>query len=240
MLQRLDKVISTSEYSRSEAQELIKKGFVRVNGIIVRDRGAKTDTDTDEITVNGKRIDTDRFIYLMLNKPKGYVSATDDRNQKTVIDLVPPEYMRKNLFPAGRLDMTTTGFVLITNDGDFAHRILSPKNHIEKTYEARLAQTVTQEMLESVADGIELKDGTVCKSAKLRVLEYGDNPLVEIKIVEGKYHQIKRMFAAAGNGVIELKRTQMGNLRLDETLEEGQLRVISADELLQLGQRADR
>jgi len=239
MLQRLDKLISTGKYSRSEAQNLIKKGSVRVNGIIVRDRGAKVDDEKDIISVNGENIDTDKFIYLMLNKPKGYVSATDDPKQKTVIELVPDEYMRKNLFPAGRLDITTTGFVLITNDGDFAHRILSPKNHIEKTYEAKLAEAVNDKMLEEVSKGIELKDGTICKPAKLKVIEYGDNPVVEIKIVEGKYHQIKRMFAAAGNGVIELKRTKMGNVSLDNSLEEGEVRPLTNEELQQIEQNVN-
>ena len=173
----------------------------------------------------------------MLNKPKGVVSATNDRSQKTVIDLVPDEFRKRNLFPAGRLDMTTTGFVLITDDGDFAHRILSPKNHIEKTYEARLAEKVSDEQLETVADGIVLKDGTECLPAKLRVLEDGDNPLVEIKICEGKYHQIKRMFAAAGNGVVELKRVKMGELPLDDTLPEGQCRKLSEAEVALIEKR---
>lgn len=231
MNQRLDKLIASQQYTRSQAQKMIKDGLVKVDGIIVRDRGAHVDPDVSTITLNGKEFNGEKNIYIMLNKPKGVVSATNDPKQKTVIDLVPEEMKRKNLFPAGRLDMTTTGFVLITNDGDFAHRILSPKNHIEKTYEARLAETVTDEMLKEVADGISLKDGTKCLPAKLKVLEDGDSPLVEIKICEGKYHQIKRMFAAAGNGVVELKRTRMGNLNLDPNLEEGKCRVITEKEL---------
>lgn len=231
MQQRLDKLIASQQYTRSQAQKMIKDGLVKVDGIIVRDRGAHVDPDVSTITLNGKEFNGEKHIYIMLNKPKGVVSATNDPKQKTVIDLVPDEMKRKNLFPAGRLDMTTTGFVLITNDGDFAHRILSPKNHIEKTYEARLAEAVTDEMLKEVADGISLKDGTKCLPAKLKVLEGGDSPLVEIKICEGKYHQIKRMFAAAGNGVIELKRTRMGNLNLDPNLEEGKCRVITEKEL---------
>lgn len=210
---------------------MIKDGLVKVDGITVRDRGAHVDPDISEISVGGKIFSGEKNIYIMLNKPKGVVSATNDPEQKTVIDLVPDELKRKNLFPAGRLDMTTTGFVLITNDGDFAHRILSPKNHIEKTYEARLAEPVTEEMLKQVADGISLKDGTKCLPAKLKVLESGENPLVEIKICEGKYHQIKRMFAAAGNGVIELKRTKMGNLPLDPNLPEGECRELSEAEI---------
>ncbi len=232
MLQRLDKLIaSQGGFSRREVQELIKNGAVKVNGITVRDRGAKSDDEKDIICVNGEQLDFQRFVYIMLNKPKGVVSATNDKNEKTVIDLVPKEFKGRNLFPAGRLDITTTGFVLVTDDGDFAHRILSPKNHIEKTYEARLAESVTEGQLEAVRNGIGLKDGTKCLPAKVTVLADGEKPLVEIKICEGKYHQIKRMFAAAGNGVIELKRTQMGRLTLDPSLKEGECRLLDAHEV---------
>ena len=237
MLQRLDKLIaSQGRFSRREVQELIKNGAVKVNGITVRDRGAKSDDEKDIICVNGEQLDFQRFVYIMLNKPKGVVSATNDKNEKTVIDLVPKEFKGRNLFPAGRLDITTTGFVLVTDDGDFAHRILSPKNHIEKTYEARLAESVTEGQLEAVRNGIGLKDGTKCLPAKVTVLADGEKPLVEIKICEGKYHQIKRMFAAAGNGVIELKRTQMGRLTLDPSLKEGECRLLDAHEVQKIEQ----
>ena len=232
MLQRLDKLIaSQGRFSRREVQELIKNGAVKVNGIMVRDRGAKSDDEKDIICVSGEQLDFQRFVYIMLNKPKGVVSATNDKNEKTVIDLVPKEFKGRNLFPAGRLDITTTGFVLVTDDGDFAHRILSPKNHIEKTYEARLAESVTEGQLEAVRNGIGLKDGTKCQPAKVTVLADGEKPVVEIKICEGKYHQIKRMFAAAGNGVIELKRTRMGGLTLDPSLKEGECRLLDAHEV---------
>lgn len=232
MRQRLDKLISSQgTYTRKQAQQLIKDGLVKVDGITVRDRGFHIDPDVNSVILDGKEFAVEKFVYLMLNKPKGVVSATNDRSQKTVVDLVPDELKKRNLFPAGRLDMTTTGFVLITDDGDFAHRILSPKNHIEKTYEARLAESVTEEQLRMVADGIVLKDGTECLPSKLKILEDGDNPLVEIKICEGKYHQIKRMFAAAGNGVIELKRTKMGKLSLDEALPEGECRRLNEAEV---------
>ena len=232
MQQRLDKLISSQgSYTRKQAQQFIKDGLVKVDGITVRDRGFHIDPEVNSVILDGKEFAVEKFVYLMLNKPKGVVSATNDRSQKTVVDLVPDELKKRNLFPAGRLDMTTTGFVLITDDGDFAHRILSPKNHIEKTYEARLAESVTEEQLRMVADGIVLKDGTECLPAKLKILEGGDNPLVEIKICEGKYHQIKRMFAAAGNGVIELKRTKMGNLSLDEDLAEGECRRLNEAEV---------
>ena len=240
MLQRLDKLISSQgTYTRKQAQQFIKDGLVKVDGITVRDRGFHIDPDVNEVMLEGKPFAVERFVYLMLNKPKGVVSATNDRSQKTVIDLVPDELKKRNLFPAGRLDMTTTGFVLITDDGDFAHRILSPKNHIEKTYEARLAEPTNAEQMKTVADGIVLGDGTECLPAKLRLLEDGNNPLVEIKICEGKYHQIKRMFAAAGNGVIELRRTRMGNLILDENLPEGECRRLTQEEVLKIEQRSD-
>ena len=240
MLQRLDKLISSQgTYTRKQAQQFIKDGLVKVDGVTVRDRGFHIDPEVSEVMLEGKAFTVERFVYLMLNKPKGVVSATNDKTQKTVIDLVPDELKKRNLFPAGRLDMTTTGFVLITDDGDFAHRILSPKNHIEKTYEARLAERTDEEQMHTVANGIVLGDGTECLPAKLRLLEDGENPLVEIKICEGKYHQIKRMFAAAGNGVIELKRTRMGNLSLDENLPEGECRRLTKDEVLLIEQLSE-
>lgn len=230
---RLDKLISSQgAYSRKEAQLLIKNGSVRVDGVIVRDRGYHIDPEINKVLVNSVPFEVSKFIYIMLNKPKGVVSATSDKDVKTVVDLVPDVYKKRNLFPAGRLDITTTGFVLITDDGDFAHKILTPKNHIEKTYEARLAAPIDEIQLKTVAEGIVLGDGTECLPAKLRVLEDTENPLVEIKICEGKYHQIKRMFAAAGNGVIELKRTMMGSLKLDDSLNEGECRRITDEELL--------
>lgn len=232
MLQRLDKLIcSQGAYTRKQAQQMIKNGLVKVDGVIVRDRGFHIEPEKCSIVLNGEPFEIERFVYIMLNKPKGVVSATNDKNVKTVIDLVPDDLKRRNLFPAGRLDITTTGFVLITDDGDFAHRILSPKNHIEKTYEARLAEPISDEQMNFVADGITLGDGTKCLPAKLKRLEDGEHPLIEIKICEGKYHQIKRMFAAAGNGVIELKRTQMGGLELDEKLSEGECRRLNDEEI---------
>lgn len=235
---RLDKLISSQgAYSRKEAQLLIKNGSVRVDGVIVRDRGYHIDPEINKVLVNSVPFEVSKFIYIMLNKPKGVVSATSDKDVKTVVDLVPDVYKKRNLFPAGRLDITTTGFVLITDDGDFAHKILTPKNHIEKTYEARLAAPIDENQLKTVAEGIVLGDGTECLPAKLRVFENTENPLVEIKICEGKYHQIKRMFAAAGNGVIELKRTMMGSLKLDDSLNEGECRRITDEELLLIQQK---
>lgn len=231
-MERLDKIIANSgTLSRKEVHRLIKSGSVSVNGIITKDRGFCIDPESAEIKINGQSVSLEKYVYIMLNKPEGIVSATKDPKEKTVIDLVPAEFKKKNLFPAGRLDRNTTGFVLITDNGDFAHRILSPKNHIEKTYEARLAERIGACALEEVAKGITLGDGTECLPAKVRVLEDGENPLVEIKICEGKYHQIKRMFAAVGNAVIELKRVKMGEMPLDEALAPGECRLLTKQEV---------
>ena len=231
-MERLDKIIANSgTLSRKEVHRLIKSGAVSVNGITTKDRGFCIDPETAEIKINGQSVSLEKYVYIMLNKPEGVVSATKDPTEKTVVDLVPAELKKKNLFPAGRLDRNTTGFVLITDNGDFAHKILSPKNHIEKTYEARLAERIDEESLKKVAEGITLGDGTECLPAKVKVLEDGENPLIEIKICEGKYHQIKRMFAAVGNAVIELKRVKMGQLPLDENLAPGECKILSKEEV---------
>ena len=164
----------------------------------------------------------------MMNKPKGVISASEDKSVPTVVDLVPDELKRSGLFPAGRLDSDTTGFVLITDDGDFAHRILSPKKHVEKTYHALLERPLSESDIKSFADGIELKDGTLCLESKLRSL---GGSMAEVIIHEGKYHQVKRMFAAVGNKVLELRRVKIGGLSLDESLKEGECREITSDEL---------
>lgn len=230
-MERLDKILaSQSASSRKDVKEMIKSGRVAVNGKTVRDSSVKI-SENDTVSLDGKELILKKYIYLMLNKPAGVVSASDSKSEKTVVDLVPPELFRSGLFPAGRLDKDTVGFVLITDDGDFAHRILSPKNHIVKTYEARLARPLSKEQLELIQNGIVLSDGTTCLESRVKILENGDNPLVNIQICEGKYHQIKRMFAAAGNKVISLKRTKMGNLLLDETLKPGKCREITSDEL---------
>lgn len=231
-MERLDKIIaSQGQYSRSEVKKLVKGGRVTLDGSVVKNSDIKADPDKSVIAVDGKVLRYKKHIYIMLNKPQGVVSATDDRDHKTVIDLVPKELMRDGLFPAGRLDGDTVGFVLITDDGDFAHEILSPKNHIMKTYHATLERPVTEEDIRAFRDGIKLKDGTLCLEAEVRSLD-SDTPMAEIKICEGKYHQVKRMFAALGNKVVFLRRVKMGELSLDESLEEGQCREITPDELI--------
>ena len=235
-MDRIDKIIaSQGQYSRSEVKKLVKDGRVTLDGKVIKSSDVKADPDKNDIAIDGKSIGYKKHLYIMLNKPQGVVSATEDTDHTTVIDLVPKELKRDGLFPAGRLDGDTVGFVLITDDGDFAHKILSPKNHIMKTYHATLQRPVTDEDIEAFKKGIELKDGTLCLEAEVRPLDSYE-PMAEIKICEGKYHQVKRMFAALGNKVVFLKRVKMGELALDESLKEGQCRELT-DEELQLIQK---
>ncbi len=230
-MERLDKIIaSQGKYSRSEVKKLVRSGLVTVDGVKAAKADIKVDAEKSIIRVDGEDIGYKKHIYIMLNKPCGVISASDDRDRETVVDLVPPHLRREGLFPAGRLDADTRGFVLITDDGDFAHRILSPKNHIMKTYHARLLHGLTQEDIERFRKGIELKDGTLCLEAQVRMLD--EENLAEVRIHEGKYHQVRRMFAALGNRVIDLKRVKMGNLPLDENLQEGMCRELTERELL--------
>lgn len=231
--ERLDKLIASQGLlTRSEVKVMIKKGMVAVNGVVSKDGGLKVSYD-DLITVNGEALSQQRFTYIMLNKPKGVVSASEDKRDKTVVDILPDKLKRKNLFPAGRLDKDTTGFSLITDDGDFAHRILSPSRHVKKTYLARVSGRVdVEKAMNAFKEGVVLSDGTVLLSAELELLEDTETPLFRVVIKEGKYHQIKRMFQTLGVSVIELKRISIGGLALDEALEEGEARLISRDELL--------
>lgn len=197
------------------------------------------DPNSDHITVQGKPITYRQHVYLMLNKPKGVVCATEDSKHKTVIDLVPEEWKRRGLFPAGRLDIDTTGFVLLTDDGDFAHRMLSPKKHVAKTYRAKLRNPLQMEAPALFAEGICLLDGTSCLPAKLTVLEAVEQPVVEVVLVEGKFHQIKRMFHAIGNEVLELCRVKIGEVKLDAALPEGSCRPLTEYEQTMIFRRFD-
>ena len=236
-MDRIDKIIaSQGQYSRSEVKKLVKSGRVTLDGRVLKSSDEKADPDINVIAIDGKPIGYKKHLYIMLNKPQGVVSATDDRDHKTVIDLIPKELRRDGLFPAGRLDGDTVGFVLITDDGDFAHEILSPKNHIMKTYHATLQRELTQDDIDAFKTGIELRDGTLCLEADVTPID-GEEPMAQVKICEGKYHQVKRMFAALGNKVLYLKRVKMGELSLDETLEEGQCREITPEELKLIKQK---
>lgn len=234
-MERLDKLLSSYySLSRSDAKKLMKKHCVRINGETVKTPDIRLDEVNDTVTVDGEEIHFKKHIYIMMNKPKGIISASNDTKSATVIDLLPEKLRRDGLFPAGRLDGDTTGFILITDDGDFAHRILSPKNHVEKTYHALLEHALSQEDISRFLSGIELKDGTFCLEAKVRML-HGNT--AEVIIHEGKYHQVKRMFAALGNRVIELKRVKIGALSLDESLKEGECRELTENELLMIEER---
>lgn len=232
MMERLDKIIaSQGKLSRSDVKKMIKGGRITVDGTVPKTADIKIDAEKTVITVDGKALNYKKHIYIMLNKPQGVISASNDKTQKTVVDLVPAELYRDGLFPAGRLDGDTVGFVLITDDGDFAHRILSPKNHIMKTYHATLRAPLTDEDIEHFKKGVELSDGTLCLEAEVRMLPDTESPTAEVKICEGKYHQVKRMFAALGNKVVYLKRVKMGQLDLDPALAEGQCRELTDYEL---------
>ena len=229
--QRLDKWLSTETLSRKEAKQLLKEKRITVNGSIVSDPSFKIDPDHDALCLNGQPIQIKKYSYIMLNKPQGVVSASSDPSDKTVVDILPESLKRKGFFPAGRLDKDTTGFVLVTDNGAFAHRILSPKHHVEKTYIASTTVPVDTDGIRRLETGLELKDGTKFLPASVKKIE---ECVFEIKIVEGKYHQIKRMFASVGAPLTALHRTQIGGLPLDASLELGQAREISDIELEQI------
>ena len=232
---RLDRFFSSQSLaSRKEVKALVRQGRITVNGETVKISDIQIDPECDIILLDGKNVFYKEHIYIMLNKPQGVVSATEDRQHRTVLDLVPPQLYRSGLFPAGRLDSDTEGFVLLTDDGDFAHRILSPKKHVPKTYEAVLDRPVNQTDIALFREGVTLSDGTVCMPAQLRVLKEGPHPLAEIVLREGKYHQIKRMFAACGKKVLFLKRTGIGGLFLDPALKPGECREILHKERIEI------
>ncbi|MBQ8402199.1 MAG: rRNA pseudouridine synthase [Clostridia bacterium] len=223
---RLDKFISESGvFSRSEAGKAIRSGRIAVDGTIRRDPSGHI-AETAFVTCDGKPIRWSKYQYIMLHKPAGYVSATEDRG-RTVMDLVPPACGRLGMFPCGRLDIDTTGLLLITNDGPGAHNWLSPKHHVTKTYRFTCALPLTKEARMRMEGGLELGDFT---SQPARVV-MEDPQTGEITIMEGKFHQIKRMFAAVGNEITSLKRVQFGPLLLDETLEPGQWRYLTDEEI---------
>ncbi|MEG1835219.1 MAG: pseudouridine synthase [Oscillospiraceae bacterium] len=230
--ERIDKIIaSIGTLSRKDVGKLIKEARVCVNDKIVKSVSDKIDTDIDRIFISGEELIIKKNIYIMLNKPKGVVSASAGKGEKTVVDLVPDRLKRDGLFPAGRLDKDTTGFVLITDDGNFAHNILSPKKHINKTYIAKLKNPIDDVDIKTLENGLELKDGTVFLPSLIKIIENSENPIVQVVICEGKYHQIKRMFLAVNNEVIDLNRIKMGELSLDDDLKQGECREITQNEL---------
>lgn len=223
--ERLDKVISTQTgYSRKQIKLLAKKGEIRVNSIICKASDMKIDPASDIVTVCDEKIVYKQYVYYMMNKPKGVLSASNDKNAQTVVDILPESLKRKNLFPAGRLDKDTTGLLIITDDGDFAHRMLSPNKKVYKHYIATLDRPIPDGTKEQFENGIVFKDGTVCQKAFFDQLS--DNVAL-VKICEGKFHQVKKMFLACDCVVEELKRVQIGELKLDTLLEPGQARELT-------------
>lgn len=230
-LKRIDRILSEqTNYSRKEIKRLVSKGLVLVNGSFVRKSDEKYAEDNISIKINGEEVRVNKHFYLLLNKPKEYVSTTVSDNDKTVIDLVPDKYKTRTLFPAGRLDKDTTGLMLITDDGVFAHNILSPKKHIKKVYEVVIDKDVSDEMVYGFRDGVKLNDGE-CKSA---LLEKIDTNKCLVTLTEGRYHQIKRMFGCYKAKVLELKRICMGELYLPSDLAVGKVREVSDEELLKI------
>lgn len=231
-MERLDKIIcSQTMQSRRETDGFIRRGRVTVDGAVCKDPSRKLDPDAAVICIDGKKLEFSKFVYYMLNKPAGILCVSRDPKAETVVDLLRPEDRRRDIFPAGRLDRDTHGLVLLTNDGDLAHRILSPKNHVMKRYHAILDGPVGEKEITAFKEGVTLADGTKCLPAALTVLQAGEHPLVEITICEGKFHQIKRMFGTVERGVDWLKRVSMGGLILDETLEECEYRSLDKLEI---------
>lgn len=234
-MERLDKLLtSTGRWSRSEAKRLVKEGRVLVNGHLAASPEEKYDPETVSLAVNGEAVPLRRFVYVMLHKPAGVLSATEDGRGKTVLELLPPEYRKRGLFPVGRLDKDTEGLLLLTDDGALAHELLSPKKHVDKVYYARVEGELTEADSRAFAEGMTLGDGLVCLPAGLEILTAGEKSEALVTLREGKFHQIKRMLAARGKPVVYLKRLSMGTLRLDETLPKGGWRELTEGETVAL------
>lgn len=231
-MERLDKVLANmGKGSRKEVKDLIRQGRVRVDGETAKSSECKVDPACCRIEVDGEPVIYRSHLYLMMNKPRGVISASSDPKAETVVDLVPRCWRHRALFPAGRLDKDTEGFVLLTDDGPFAHDILSPRKHIPKTYLAKVDIPLTESAVEAFASGIDIGSGQLCQSAELTILGAGPDQECVVVLREGMYHQIKRMFGALGGRVLFLKRIQMGNLPLDENLGPGECRELTQEEL---------
>jgi 16S rRNA pseudouridine516 synthase len=241
---RLDKLLAHSGFgTRSEIKRLVKIGSVEVNGKKIKDSGLQVDAEQDSIKVDGVPVVYREFVYIMLNKPQGVVSATEDHRDRTVLDLLGESYAHFELFPVGRLDKDTEGLLLLTNDGKLAHNLLSPRKHVPKTYYAEIEGGVVGDIdRQAFASGVTLDDGYVTMPAKLVVLKDGQDggpAKIELTIMEGKFHQVKRMFQAVDKKVVYLKRMSMGELLLDEYLPPGEYRELTEAELSQLVRHAE-
>lgn len=225
---RLDKFLSSQNIcSRRDANTLTKKGRIKINGVLAAKADVKIDPECDTIEVDGVIIEYSKYLYIMMNKPQGVLSASNDKNAQTVIDLLPDDLRRRGLFPAGRLDKDTTGLMIITDDGDFAHRMLSPKSGIYKTYNAILDKPLSDDGQKSLESGVILNDGTAYKPAVIVFNKENDRSDVLIRITEGKFHEVKRMFQSVGCEVTALKRLSIGGLSLDEKLQAGECRLLT-------------
>ncbi|QIL46064.1 rRNA pseudouridine synthase [Vagococcus coleopterorum] len=222
---RLDKFLSHTGFgSRKEVKPLLKKSVIVVNGNVVKDGKFNINEASDVIMVNGEIVKYQKYFYYLLNKPKGVISATEDRNHKTVLDLLDAEDFRADLFPVGRLDKDTTGLLLITNDGELSHNLLSPKKHVSKTYRATISGIVTEDDVLTFKKGVVISGDELCKPASLKIININEEKsesTIEVTISEGKYHQVKRMFAAVGKRVVALHRLSMGEMILPRDLDEG-------------------
>lgn len=234
---RLDKYLADMGYgTRQEVKKLIRSGQVSVNGAVVKKPETKVEQTVQEVCLNGEKVGYESFEYYMLNKPAGVISATEDRSCQTVVDLI-QEKKRKDLFPVGRLDKDTEGLLLITNDGELAHRLLSPKKHVDKCYFARVSGKVTEDDVRSFENGVNigsLEQPEITMPGKLEIITSDEISQIHLTIQEGKFHQVKRMFRAVGKEVIYLKRLRMGTLVLDENLSIGEYRPLTKEELEKL------
>lgn len=229
-MERLDKLLaSTGRWSRREVKELIARGRVLVDGCAAGRPEDKCDPQQTCIQVDGETVDCAPYVYIMLNKPGGLLSATQDKKQATVLDLLPEHLRRRGLFPVGRLDKDTEGLLLLTDDGPLGHELLSPRKHVDKVYYARVEGIIDQQDIDALAQGMTLGDGLTCLPAGLEPL--GDGSVCLVTLREGKYHQVKRMLAARGKPVLYLKRLSMGPLKLDESLEKGEWRPLTDREV---------
>jgi len=229
-VKRLDKLLSDAGVAgRKELKTMIRQGRVQVDGRVVTSPEEKFDETTAVVTVDGGTISVSGTYYYMMDKPAGVVTATEDRAEKTVLDLLPPELRRQGVFPVGRLDKDTTGLLLLTNDGTFAHQVISPKSHVEKCYVAKVDGIPDASDVQAFREGLTLRDGTVCLPAKL---EIDGTDTCRVILREGKYHQVKRMMASRGKPVIRLRRVSIGGLSLDEALSPGGVRPLSEEERL--------
>ena len=229
--ERLDKLIaSTGRWSRREVKNLVREGCVLADGQLAHSVEEKYDADTCRISVNGEALTLRRHTYVMLHKPAGVLSATEDGRGRTVLDLLTPELRKIGVFPVGRLDKDTEGLLLLTDDGELAHALLSPKKHVDKVYYARVTGRLVPEDCAAFAAGMTLGDGLECMPAGLEILSAGEESECLVTLREGKFHQAKRMLAARGKPVAYLKRLSMGALRLDETLAPGAFRLLTPEE----------